>query len=490
MITTMKKYIFFYALLILIGVTTYSCDDFFDEKPSDATETDKTLITEKDAQNMINGIYASFMSSSSYGYYLTVLPDLMTDASYAASGYSNQYGDPYSWKIYPGSSELGAVWANHYSALFNANYLINNIEGVSGDEDNLRRIIGEAYAARALLHHNLVRLYAKAYDSSTASSELGVPYVDYNKISHPERNTVEEVYQSIIVDIDSAITLMPVDDEYSFVKDNFSQTFAYGLRARVALDMKDYDNVIDYTSKVIETSYLNLASRDDYEKMFINDEGSEIIFRVGYTATDYGSSLGYNFYNRTGPNYAPRPDYLPADWWVSLLDKYENDIRRFSNLNSVYTDYGWTGNLIYKYPTNPIFDSQGKNMPKPMRMAEMYLMRAEAYSYRGTGDDFVAAMADMNLLGENRIHNFLKITDANPDFLIPYIADERKKELMYEGFYWYDLKRAGKGFTRIPQSNTSYANDLDIKPDDHRWQWPIPTSEINGNNTITQNPGY
>ncbi|MCG8581468.1 MAG: RagB/SusD family nutrient uptake outer membrane protein, partial [Bacteroidales bacterium] len=74
--------------------------------------------------------------------------------------------------------------------------------------------------------------------------------------------------------------------------------------------------------------------------------------------------------------------------------------------------------------------------------------------------------------------------------LIDFIYDERNRELAFEGFYWFDLKRHGKGFERVPQENTYTANDLKIGADDYRWQWPIPISEINGNGNIKQNTGY
>ncbi|TLX78380.1 RagB/SusD family nutrient uptake outer membrane protein [Labilibacter sediminis] len=486
-----RKNIYLYTLIFFIGVTTYSCESFFDVKPEDSTVVDETLQTERDAQIMLNGIYASFMSSASYGTYLTVLTDMMTDVTLAATGYSNQYGDPYAWKIYPGTSETSAVWANHYAAIFNANFLINNIAEVPGDEDNLNRITGEAYVARALLHYNLVRLYAKAY-GTTSSTDLGVPYVTYNKISSPKRNTVEEVYQFIIADLEQALNLMP--DVSSYDKNYFSVPMVNGLLARVALDMKNYEDAIKYSSEVIGSTYLSLSTIENYENMWINDEGSEIIWRVGYTATDAGAAIGYNFFNRNSFTQYPTPDYIPADWWIELLEEYDNDIRRQKNVVETYTLYGWTGNLLNKYPTNPMFDNQGVNMPKPMRLAEMYLIRAEAYTYLGGADNEGKAVDDLNKLGNHRIHNFPEIlidkdTGASVD-LKEYIIKERQKELMFEGFYYFDLKRMGKGFERTPQSNTTVANDLFIEGDDYRWQWPIPTSELNGNDIITQNDGY
>lgn len=478
----MKKYISIYSLLIVLILGMVSCDDLFDTKPLDSTPSEDILTNEKDAQTLLYGMYSYFKGSSSYGRSLTTMLDIMTDAALASTGFSNQLGDMYSWRINPGTGDVSNIWASHYGAIYNANFLINNLHQIDGDQDNLNRIKGEAYVGRALLHYNLVRLYAKAYDKATASAELGIPYrMDY-EIEAPTRNTIEEVYNYIQNDLKDAIELLPVNESYD--KTSFTLDFANGLMARVLLDIKDYEGVIEYTTRVIDNQAFSLTSGQAFADMWLNDTGSEIIWRVGYTTTDFGAAPGYNFFNTNNKESLPRPDYIPSNLWLDIFD-VNNDIR-YSTYSTYYqTDYGWESHLVIKYPTNPLFVNVGTNMPKPMRLAEMYLMRAEAYSYIDEDN----ARDDLTNLLNHRLTIPQTIT-LEGDVLKEFIQTERKKELMFEGFYWFDLKRMGKGFTRVPQENTSTANDLSISADDYRWQWPIPTAELNGNENIKQNDGY
>nr|WP_319399741.1 RagB/SusD family nutrient uptake outer membrane protein [uncultured Carboxylicivirga sp.] len=473
-----------YLALLMLLMSLTSCEKFFDLKPGDSTPDEDIIENERDAQNILNGFYSGLKSSAMYGRYLTILGDLMTDASLAASGFSNQMGEMYSWRYNPGSSDVASVWGAHYSNLYNCNFLINNLHTIEGDSANINRMMGEALTGRALLHHNLVRLYGEAYQPGMSESALGVPYVTWNDVREPSRNTVVEVYDYLVEDIEEAIELLPNEKENQST--SLTKSFAYGLRARIALDMQDYETAAEYASKVIDNSLYSLTSGASFTNMWKEDEGNEIIFRVGYTISDPGAAVGYNFFNRESFDQYPSPDYIPADSWI---DSYESDrdIRKETYITYSQTRYGWAGNLVYKYPTATGYVQQGMNMPKPMRLAEMYLIRAEANAYLGNADD---ARDDLQELIETRISGYTIDNELDGNNLISFIENERKRELMFEGFNWFDLKRKGKGFARIPQENTTLANDLVVNADNHRWIWPIPTVEMNGNSNMEQNPGY
>ncbi|MBS2213961.1 RagB/SusD family nutrient uptake outer membrane protein [Carboxylicivirga mesophila] len=480
----MKKIIYLFSLLISLSLV--SCESFFDLKPHDSTPTSDILTNVKDAQTMLNGVYARFMSSSSYGKNLTVLTDIMTDASLAASGFTNQMGYMYAWNIQPGVSEVSGLWSNHYGGIYNCNFLINNIDNLEGDSDEINRIKGEALIGRALLHYNMVRHYGKTYKASSATQDLGVPYITVNEIGAPHRNTVQDVYHNIIEDLEQALDLLPANPSADNV--TFTSHFANGLLARVYLDMKDYDNAIIYASEVIDNSGCILAEGEAFQNMWLRDFSDEIIWKVGYTETDLGSAPGYNFGNRNNTSTLPQPDYIPADWLLNLYD-VNNDIRFTTYFTYGDTGHGWPSYMVNKYPTNPTFPfTQGMNMPKPMRLAEMYLIKAEAHAMQDEGQEARDAL-DVLLTARIANHNGI---GAVGDQLKQFIFEERIRELIFEGFYYHDLKRFGLGFERSPQENTSAANDLKILGDDYRWQWPIPTSEINGNPNIKeqQNPGY
>jgi hypothetical protein len=127
------------------------------------------------------------------------------------------------------------------------------------------------------------------------------------------------------------------------------------------------------------------------------------------------------------------------------------------------------------------------NMPKVFRIAEMYLIAAEGHAMQ---NEDAEARNYLNDLRAQRIRNYTPNNTIGSGALKTAIENERIKELCFEGHYWFDLKRKGKGFKRVPQPNTLVANDLEITADDYRWNWPIPQHEINANENMVQNKGY
>jgi len=228
---------------------------------------------------------------------------------------------------------------------------------------------------------------------------------------------------------------------------------------------------------------------DNFQNMWTYDSGSEIICKFGLTVSDASNiTPGTSYYNDA--QGAPKPDYVPAQW---LLDMYDtaNDIRYTSYYQTVQTAHNdWVTTLVNKYPGNPEFtgtNQNGAHMPKLFRLAEMYLIRAEAYAENN--EDALAA-ADLNMLRSKRISGYSDVFLTGDD-LKAAIWDERTKELAFEGHRFFDLKRKGFGFTRVPQENTVPGpNALSVSPDNHRWLWAIPQAEFNGNENMIQNPGY
>jgi hypothetical protein len=236
-----------------------------------------------------------------------------------------------------------------------------------------------------------------------------------------------------------------------------------------------------------------LSSIDRLGDMYLNDRGNEIIWKVAITAGDAsGRQPGYRYYNDSQGK--PNPDYMPADYMLDLYDQ-EADVRFHVYFNNVETSYGWTGYLVTKYPTNPAFASttnaNGSNMAKVFRLAEQYLIRAEAYAEKGNNAE---ALADLNTLRSKRIDGYINETGLAGDILKEAIWTERQKELAYEGHYWFDLKRKGRGFQRTPQDHSAAGinhDQLVVAADNDRWLLPIPQNEINANSSINENnPGY
>ena len=490
-----KIKIFFVALTALAAV---SC---LDKVPGSAIEQQQAMQTFDDAEQTVTGIYSLFKSGALYSGLLTILPDLQTDFVYAVDGYSNTYGDIWQWKIRSTNSEIEAVYAALYQIIANCNFYLDRINGVMAattDDEKLQTLdiyTGEVYAIRALCYSELIKCYCKAYDPATAANELGVVLRTTTIDPQPmPRASLYDSYQLVLSDLDKAAELLKLDEDYDPAVDGylynnsvyFNEYTVYALRARVALYMRDYEAAIKYSSKIIDSGMFFLSSVNSqysagmsyYDYMWQYDLSSEVIWKVGFTSTNYGGALGTVFFNYDYTSF--KPDYVPAKW---VLDLYgSNDLRYNSFFYEAQTGYshGLTWPLLYKYWGNQSLYSEAQllnvSMPKVFRLSEQYLIRAEAYCRLET-PDYSKAGKDITTLLAARCSNGSVALNANNAMDI--IEEERVKELYMEGFRLQDLKRWGKGFGRTPQDQSlSNGSSLKVAADNPLFVWPIPQHEI------------
>lgn len=242
-----------------------------DKFPDDAVEQHKAITNIDQADEAVIGIYSTFMNSALYSGYLTLLPDIQSDLVYAVNGYSNQHGAVWRWDIQPTDTEIEAVYATLYEVIGNCNFFLDNAKKLEvtltndDDLDYLERLCGEAYFARALAYSELIKLYCVDYKSDEeAKNELGVVITDsYYGEKNITRASLYDSYQFVIADIERAAKLLALGEDYDTAVDgelfNASQYFneytAYALRARIALYMRNWDDAIKYSTKIIESGY-------------------------------------------------------------------------------------------------------------------------------------------------------------------------------------------------------------------------------------------
>lgn len=119
-----------------------------------------------------------------------------------------------------------------------------------------------------------------------------------------------------------------------------------------------------------------------------------------------------------------------------------------------------------------------------MRLAETYLLRAEAYHLWGKNSE---AAADINAL-RNRAHaTSVTAADVNLDLIL----DERARELYMEEYRISTLMRMNKLTEYLMKYNPQVIKE-GYQLDDHLNKLPIPSSEIEANKEggLVQNPGY
>ncbi len=493
-----------YKIVLAAVMTVFLASSCLEKYPGAAIPEAEAMQTYNDAQQHLIGIYAGLLSSNLYSGLLTLLPDVQTDLVYAVEGFSNTYGNFWQWKVLSTDSEVEAVYGSLYSVIGNCNFFLDKIDAIIADQtddDKISNLIdakGQALAIRAMCYMDLTRCYCNAYDPATAKEELGVVLrTKYFEEEDLSRASLYDTYQLIVSDLEQAEELILGDDELNTANSTFFTVAAVeALRARAALYMQDWDTAIEYSSKLIDdrdhlfalastnATAIDGASMFDY--MWAYDESYEVIFKIGFTTTSYGGSLGQVFLNLNTDYTYCYPDYVPSSH--VLNEVYQaGDMRResyFAGSSSgivIGRPAGMEWPLLVKYYGNRSLMGASvttfihKTMPIVLRLAEQYLIRAEAYCQKG---QFALASADINTLHAARYSSGGSVS-LNADNWLDEISDERVRELYMEGHRLHDLKRWGRGFTREPQSySLEEGSSLEIQGGDPRFVWPIPQHEI------------
>ncbi len=348
------------------------------------------------------------------------------------------------------NNDAAELWLTAYNAINICNNVLAGL-GVVAEGDKAQ-VEGEALFIRAIAYFQLVRFYAKPYEAGQANSQLGVPIVQTPTRSISEeskvgRNTVQEVYTQIITDLSKAESQLPEDNEW-----RASKGAAAALLARVYLQQGDYAKARDAANRVISSSAYALLK--NYKDVFNRDENSsEDIFAIQLTTQDGANLMNTHF---SIPDFGGRDgDVEILQGHLSLYDPADKRLALFYDGNGAIRTGKW--NNLY-------------GNVNIIRLAEMYLIRAECNQRLGTSVG-ASPLADYNVV---RTRAGLP---AATSVTLDVILLERRLELAHEGHKIHDMKRLKLSVGPLP-----YNADKLV--------FPLPQREINANGNLQQNPGY
>lgn len=502
-------------LLMSLAFATASCE--MDLAPDSSVPEAEALRTMDDCDAWVVGIYSAFKNSALYSGYMTLLPDIQADMAYAAlTTNTGFYTHFYQWNIKSTTDEIAAVYNGLYTVVARCNFFLDYKEQVEAnlkesDKVNFKKRLGEVYFARALAYAELVRLYCEPMNSANADTEnmgISLPVTYKEAVQMVKRSTLRESYEQIINDLKDAEENLP-DSRTVADSPYFSKGAVYALRARAYLymgmgDLKR-DAANEYLKKSVEaaTKLIKLGVYElsdavnkqytvgstvysDYELMWVYDASDEIIWKIAMSSNSYGGALGKNLLGFNNSAYSPQYHFPEAI--LKLYDDADSRPAVFCAQNADVN--GDKVYLITKYPGNTDLDGgetrKFLNMPKPLRLSEVYLVRAEAYYWLNDDEN---AQKDLSSVKRKRISGFGSVGAAG-DALLQEIKDERARELYLEGFRLSDLKRWHDPIKREPQLYSmegSLNDELEVKYTDNRYRfatWPIPKHEIEATNGL------
>lgn len=524
------------TLGVLMLLTLGSCKkDFLDMRPQQSVFTTDVFSSLSTARAAVNGLYSLMQSYSYYGRDAFVIPEVLSDNATRSIKSGNRYTGMNTMTHASTDNNVGRMWDQIYRVVINANAVIDNEEKLNGivaplELPELKQLVGEAYAVRALVYFDLARFFSRPLKFTLDGSHLCVPLVlkqptTVGEVTYPARNTAAEVYAQIDKDLTEALSRLPQSgniivngtDNAAWFKVRFNRWSTLALKTRVAIYKEDWTTAAATATEVINSGRYTLYPYASMVQDFRTPANSEALFEVVNNTNDNASTDSYAYLcsqQGYGELLATRQSMnrqtgTTATTFKGLYEAYSSsDVRRqfieLGNRNSVGGEINVPLALKYVNIVNYM-----ENL-KILRFAEMYLSRAEALGRLALQNSDAAALAssvsDLNLLRNRRdtatISRPLNVTltgiPATGSISLPAYLDtiilERRREFALEGHRLFDLNRtktdyvkistAGSGTSRLIQYNvaaTSYYN---------RSILPIPNGEMAVNPNLIQNPGF
>lgn len=458
----MKTFKIFILIPILACTACLSCDSFTETDVPQSQLTGTAVFEDaKTATAAMSNCYGMMRNNGLFSGGTEGMSSLLANYAdeltyYGAS--DNPTQDFYSHTIVATDGNVSTWWNTAYSIIYNANVVLQGVRNsnkITGEQRS--RLLAEALFTRAFVHFYLVNLFGD------------VPYItgtDYRTNTTAARMPSPQVYEKILHDLLESAALMP--ETYSGTpRIRPNKMAVYAFMARVFLYMENWEQAELQASAVINSGAYALDSPEN-------------TFLKGSTATIWQLHPGIAGTNtieaRTFVLFEAPP--LSSALSQQLFEAFEpGDTRKGQWLGNV-TDGTNTYYFPYKYKlTSNTAASQEHAIM--LRLAEIYLIRAEARAHRG---DLTGAQEDLDAVRNNA--GLGNTTATTEEGLLNAIMHERRVELFTEfGHRWFDLKRTGKAAQVLSAIKPAWSG-TDVL-------FPIPESELLVNPMLQpQNPGY
>ncbi len=445
-----------YLACIATAALVAACDSPLNTDPTASIDAGSALTTPRGIELGTNGAYRSLQGGNLYGTNEMVYPDLYAD-NLTFTGTFQTDREVSLRNISTANGAILAAWQAAYNGINRTNNLLDAIPRVAAltqaQRDQYR---GEALFIRALLYSILARYHGGVPIVTEPSRGVGAQ-------SLVSRATLQEVYAFIEADLEEAATLLPAGR----VVGKATRGAANALLARVYLEDGKYVQAEDKATRLIGDptysllpSYSAVVSGVTRVSFFATKSSSESIFELQYSVNNSNSQAFWFFTQALGGRWGFSPS-------LNLYSAFEaGDPRRDASIGISGTSR--FGNKYFRI-------ALGDDNVIVLRLAEMYLIRAEANARLGAAPVFVRA--DVNVVRARAGLAPLATTITAQTDLLNAILQESRVEFAMEGHRFFDLRRMGLATTV-----------LNIPPE--RLLFPIPQAERDVNSNLTQNPGY
>lgn len=493
--------------ILLIFVTTISCNDYLDLRPEDGIVRDEFWRTKEDVQAAVIGIYSSLLKSPP----VVKVPTGGTD--YTITEYLFMFGEFRADMVAPGgnvtpdqrdittfnilSSNDLTSWAAFYRVINYCNTVIELAPGVLASDPTfsqkqLDNYLSEALTIRAYMYFTLARTF------KNVPLKLDATLSDADNFQLAT-STQEEIFAQVEKDL--ALAEKYAVTSYGSTASDKGRITVYAINAMQAdlyLWMEKYTEALAAADKVINSGNFALiqGSSNWFSRVFAQGNSSESIFEFQYTTQNLNPFFEM-FQLR--PEFVASSNVLEEVFGVDYNNPNNKDIRgeRCALVPGTNEIYKFTGLNINERKSLQECDTHWF----VYRYADVLLLKAEALAELGKGDEALVIVEDIRLVRGALDLTAQIVNTANKDEIIDYLLAERAREFAFEGKRWFDVLRNAKrnNYARLDlmlnmalinapanQQQTILAKLRD--PNSH--YLPINEYDLYTNKKLVQNPFY
>lgn len=563
----------FWGIFLVLSIV--SCDDWLKPEPLSFYTPENTYVTKEGLESALVScrvmMRPEFLGNNAY-----TCTELMTSDVAVAGNIVAQTLKNFEIQLKPGAygdSQIGTFWSKGFSAIQKANTVISRVQMVDLKDEDKNAILSEGYFHRAYWYYKLVNQFGDVpfidgeittpkldFYSHTRSSilkrlqkdmEFAVQYlpdkVPYGAVSKSAGNHLLAKICLATCDFDGAVAaasevidhsqhklmekrfgIIASNPEYNVISDLFRReniNSDENLEGILLVEDKKLTeggtSTGSYRMRDLVPCWWNANTNNDPEGKRGTIDKAEGQPQIGLVGRGIGRVRTSNYFNyeiwddkndfrHTSPNWLNMEELVynnPASAY------YGQPLQKQYCIDTIYA---WSPMMYYKTfvpeDNKPDTPQGGYTDWYVFRLAETYLLRAEAYYWKG---ELAAAMKDINKVRKRA--NAKELTDLQ-QVTIEYILDERARELFFEeprkteltrvsfimaakginGYsldniseknYYYDRMMRYNNFFR-EKINHNGINTYVIKP--YHILWPVPENAIasNSRGRINQNVGY
>ncbi|MBX0292987.1 RagB/SusD family nutrient uptake outer membrane protein [Hymenobacter sp. HSC-4F20] len=439
----------------VLGAATLSfsaCNDLLDPTPVQQLPDDQAITDASSARSATIGVYDRVQA-----YYQLNWPVLgfLPGENVRFNGTLNQFLQIDQNQLSADNVLITEAWTQMYQAVNGANNVLAALPGLSdplltATEKN--QLLGEAYFLRALVYFDLGRGWGGVplvlTPTRTKENGRGI-----------RRSTLAQTYDQVLADLTQAEALLPE----AATRNRAVKAAARALRARLHLYRQQWTEAEAYATQVISSSNYGLVTpyRAISTAPFLSRES---VFELTFSNSDANTMWNNWFPSALGGQF----NFQPVPAAIALL----NDPTVGGNRSALLATTVIAGSNV-TYGNLYSRSAQRDDPSYVLRLAEQYLIRAEARAKQGKLTD---ALADLNAVRARA--GVPASTAATADALLLAIEDERRVEFAFEADRWFDLVRTGRAGAVLGVT------------DQRRWVFPLPFNDLVADPDLEQNPGY